>query len=108
MAVDVEDLPAACMNHDATSAVLWGPTTRCGLSTTRLCVMSPTCGAASCKRMATLGQLHACRGQPYVDGSVTDLIYYDNSHLLKCNGDAFILDYSQASVPVLTVLSLDQ
>ncbi len=36
------------------------------------------------------------RGQPYLDGSVTDFIYYDNSHLLKCEGAAFILDYTQA------------
>ena len=36
-----------------------------------------------------------CRGKPYIDGSVTDFIYYDNSPLLKCNGQAFILDYSQ-------------
>ena len=38
-----------------------------------------------------------CRGQPFIDGSVTDFIYYDNSELLKCNGEAFILDYTRVS-----------
>ena len=36
-----------------------------------------------------------CRGRRYIDGSVTDFLYYDNSPLLKCGGQAFILDYSQ-------------
>ncbi|BDA50930.1 probable 1-acylglycerol-3-phosphate O-acyltransferase Pnpla3 [Coccomyxa sp. Obi] len=35
------------------------------------------------------------RGKLYIDGSVTDFLFYDNSELLKCNGDAFILDYTQ-------------
>ncbi|EIE27184.1 hypothetical protein COCSUDRAFT_45766 [Coccomyxa subellipsoidea C-169] len=35
------------------------------------------------------------RNKLYIDGSVTDFLYYDNSELLKCNGDAFILDYTQ-------------
>ena len=39
--------------------------------------------------------LGCCRNKLYIDGSVTDFLYYDNSELLKCNGDAFILDYTQ-------------
>lgn len=41
------------------------------------------------------------RNKLYIDGSVTDFLYYDNSELLKCNGDAFILDYTQVSLTLL-------
>jgi hypothetical protein len=51
---------------------------------------------------------HLCyvraRGRPYIDGSVTDFIYCDNSELLKCNGQAFVLDYTQASSPCSLML----
>ena len=38
-----------------------------------------------------------CRGNRYIDGSLTDFINSNNSHLIHCNGEALILDYFQVS-----------
>lgn len=35
------------------------------------------------------------RGKLYIDGSLQDFIAWDNSPLLKCDGRAFLLDYSK-------------
>lgn len=36
-----------------------------------------------------------CRGDRYIDGSLTDFINSNNSHLIHCDGEALILDYFQ-------------
>ena len=46
-----------------------------------------------CQRPTQVGLL--CRGDRYIDGSLTDFINSNNSHLVHCDGEALILDYFQ-------------
>ena len=39
-----------------------------------------------------------CRGDQYIDGSLTDFINSSNSRLLHCDGEALILDYFQVGL----------
>ena len=48
--------------------------------------------------MSSETRRHICRGDQYIDGSLTDFINSSNSHLLHCDGEALILDYFQVGV----------
>lgn len=37
------------------------------------------------------------RGKKYIDGSLYDFIFGNNSHLLTCDGDACVIDYVSAA-----------
>jgi len=36
-----------------------------------------------------------CRGRAYVDGSLSDFLFWENSKLLTLDGRSFVLDYSR-------------